>query len=127
MSGQGGGRPPRCVRSGSEAAGVRSDASMFDACDPVAGQGIGFQVDVAFTGGEVLPFEDVQGGPRDAVGWRQAAGGALGVQPFVEAGDLGSLGLFEAGAGETAGVILGGFPRAMAAGGVSVRLVWLTG
>jgi hypothetical protein len=48
---------------------------------------------------------------------RQAVGGPLGVQPFVEAGDFGSLGLFEAGASETAGVVLGGFPRAVAAGG----------
>ena len=104
-------------RSGSEAEGVRGDASMFGACDPVAGQGIGFQVEVAFTGGEVLPFEDVHGGPGDAVGWRQAGGGALGVQPFVEAGDFGPLGLFEAGAGEAAGVILERFPPGGGCGG----------
>ena len=51
MSCRGGGRPPQCVAtSGSDAEGVRSDASLFGACDPVAGQSIGFQVEVAFTG-----------------------------------------------------------------------------
>jgi hypothetical protein len=84
MGCRGGGRPPRCEAVKQRRGGCLGDASLFGACDPVAGQGIGFQVEVAFTGGEVLPFEDVRGEPGDAVGRRQAGGGALGVQGLLQ-------------------------------------------